>query len=456
MAEAGDTTSSQEAAGTGEIHRAGSGAYERTWELELLISGAVTFALLQLPATVDRWYFSTEPMVTGNTRYLLLGLYEYAKFILYALIPSFIVHLAARAYWVGLIGLDSVFPHGVVWEKHGRLPIARVVYRERQPSLEALIRATDRFCSIIFSFAFSIAFIFLFSIAGMLVLWLIAFGASTLLFGGERFGQVFFAIFALLLGPLMIASLLDSAFGGKLDAGRGLGRAIDHVQRARYTFFLAIAYLPTLNVLASNIRKVTFYPMFYGALLVLIGMFTVKDVLVPSGTLTATAYEYLPDRAGRYTLEEGHYADQRRLGPGFRRPVPYIQSETVRGPYLRLFLPYTRQHGAAIERSCPGVAALGGSGPRFVAPSGREPTAEQMGALFACLQRIQPVFLGGTPLAPRLRLARDPLTGLRGTVAFIPTAGMPEGESELVIPAIPRENEAAPGDTFHIPFWIAR
>ena len=43
-------------------------------------------------------------------------LYQYVKLILYTLISCFILHLCTRAYWVGLIGLETVFPHGVRWE----------------------------------------------------------------------------------------------------------------------------------------------------------------------------------------------------------------------------------------------------------------------------------------------------------------------------------------------------
>ena len=442
--------------GTGEIHRPASAAYDRTWELELLISGAVTFALLQLPGAVDRWFFAAEPRMMESTRPLFVIAYQYAKFILYALIPSFIVHLAARAYWVGLIGLDSVFPRGVDWEALGRQRINRLVHRERNPSLEALIRATDRFCSIIFSFAFSIAFIFLFSIVAMLALWLAAFAVSSLLFDGEHFGSILVGIAAVLFGPVLLASAIDSLVGHRLDPARGLGRVMYHVHRLNYVAFLGVAYFPTFNILASNLRRATFYPLFYGALGLLMAVFLVRDMLIPAGVLTAAGYEYLPDRAGSYTVDHHHYADQRRVEEGFRRLVPFIQGETIRGPHLRLFVPYTRRHNEAIRRDCPGLPVLGGSGPRIVRRTDPEPSGAQMRALFACLQRVQPVFLNGERLEPSYRLTTDPLYDIRGVLAFIPTALLPAGENVLRIPAVRREGEPTPPDTFHIPFWVVR
>lgn len=70
--------------------------YDRTWELELLISGAVAFTLLQLPGAADGAFDRLSPRLgEGLPRLLMFG-YVYIKIILYALIATFIVHLAAR------------------------------------------------------------------------------------------------------------------------------------------------------------------------------------------------------------------------------------------------------------------------------------------------------------------------------------------------------------------------
>jgi hypothetical protein len=66
------------------------------------------------------------------------------------------------------------------------------------------------------------------------------------------------------------------------------------------------------------------------------------------------------------------------------------------------------------------------------------------------------VTLGGRVVGLSYRLARDPLHDVRGVVAFIPTAGLAPGENVLRIPAVAREHETAPRDTFVIPFWVVR
>jgi hypothetical protein len=86
------------------------------WEPELLISGAVIFALFQLPSAIDAMYERASPHMTRTSGIALLFGYWYGKAIVYALIGSFIVHLVSRDYWVGLVGLNSVYPHGARWE----------------------------------------------------------------------------------------------------------------------------------------------------------------------------------------------------------------------------------------------------------------------------------------------------------------------------------------------------
>lgn len=112
---------------------------DRIWELELLISGAVTLGLLQLPGGVDAFYRSLDARVsTESATALLLG-YEFTKIILYLLIASFVLHLGARAYWVALIGLYAIFPGGIRW---GELPLRaepRRFYRRNTPALPAAI-----------------------------------------------------------------------------------------------------------------------------------------------------------------------------------------------------------------------------------------------------------------------------------------------------------------------------
>ena len=51
---------------------------------------------------------------------------------------------AGRAYWIGILGLDSAFPQGIRWGRlrYGRL--TRAAYQERLSSIPTLARKADR------------------------------------------------------------------------------------------------------------------------------------------------------------------------------------------------------------------------------------------------------------------------------------------------------------------------
>jgi len=125
---------------------------DRTDELELIISGLTIFALFSIPG----WLFdkiadiythlSTSLAIAGILGTTLLAGTSYG------LAACFVVHLMARAYWVGLIGLRTVFPGGINWSKTPGLgPLSRQYYRDTLPDLDTVIQNTDRVASSLFA-----------------------------------------------------------------------------------------------------------------------------------------------------------------------------------------------------------------------------------------------------------------------------------------------------------------
>jgi hypothetical protein len=67
-----------------------------TWEMELLVSGATVFGLMQLPAVADRYLFGLFNVGAAESAGLALPLWFYVKFVLYVLIGTFVLHLCLR------------------------------------------------------------------------------------------------------------------------------------------------------------------------------------------------------------------------------------------------------------------------------------------------------------------------------------------------------------------------
>jgi hypothetical protein len=410
----------------------------QTWEIELLISGAVVFALLQLPSVLDRTFDRLDPHLEGTLETGLLIVYCYLALALYTLIGSFILHLAARGYWVGLIGLEAVFPQGVQWERSQYGPIGRRFYEERAPSLPTLIARVDDFCSTIFSFAFMLVFGFIASTFWAGLLGLAAFSISRLLFGGERLGDIFQALIFLLFVPLLLTPVLDKAIGKKLDPAGRPARLLLGVTGFYHRAFLMDLYSPISNVLFTNVRKQVMYPVFIASFLVLMMAF-VGAALIRNDRISLDSEIYRPEEPGEHEVGFRYYESLRPAGEVFRN-VPSIQADVIRDPYVKLFIPYyPRRHNPFIEKRCPGVRPLREGGFRLESRSGNDKGQGSPEAVLRCFAGIHRVALDGKPIAsPSFHFYTHPKTGLRGIVTYIPTAGLSRGSHLLRVEAVPR------------------
>ena len=433
----------------------------RPWELELLISGAVVFSLLQLPSYVDGWFAGVEPHLGRRASMGAFTLYSYIKLILYTLITCFVLHLSMRAYWVGLIGLETVFPHGARWDNSSYGPVMTEVYREKVGRLQPRIDAADRFCSILFPVAFTVVLLFGFSILLFAVCAGTAFGVSRLLFGGRWFGALLIGIFGVLAAIPSVTWAVDRTAGKRMKPGGRGHRMLRRASLASYYVNAMPLYGTTFMTLVSNVRKGARYPLMYAMMALLFSVFYVKDVFVGRGLVTTGDEVYLPDAPGAFGVRHAFYEDQRAEGEVYDR-VPSIQSDVIREPYLKLFIPYSpRRHGDAFAEQCPDAEPLSRGGVRL--DMADPPDSASVRAVLDCWTRLQPVTLNGQPLRPAYRFYNHPATGLRGVLAYIPTAGLPRGENLLTVGVAPRarSDEAlrdrvreTPNQPHYIRFWL--
>ena len=429
----------------------------RPWELELLISGGVTFALLQAPEVVDRVFITSGVHLAGTSRFALFIGYYTTKLILYILIASFVLHLAARAYWVGLIALDTVFPQGIKWDKTTFGPNFAAVYRERLPRLPVLIARADAFCSVIFPFAFAVVFLFAMSIVLAALVGAVAWVVSALAFGGRYLGPTFAVLFLVVLVPQSIATLVDKSLGKRLAPDGRAARTLRAVARLFYRLQLTAIHGTIVSVLFTNVRKRAIYPAYFAVLFAPVVLFLVKDILVRNGALPMDAYVFVPDRSD---VSPSFYESQRESGAVYGM-TPSIQSDIIRDPYVKLFIPYLpERHNETLSVRCPELRPLQRAGFRFELPSGAPPDTNAVRLVLDCWTRLQPVTLNGQPHAPPFYVYTHPRSGARGIIAYIPTAGLPRGPNVLTIGRLPRVGMAArvtrgrPNVPYVIRFWL--
>ena len=426
------------------------------WELELLIAGAVTFALFQLPGSLETLRASLEVKLTGGAALALWLGYVYAKMIVYLLIAAFLTNLTLRAYWVGLVGLHSVYPRGVVWDQMRLGPAAVEEYRERLASLPAIIGRVDNFASVIFSFAFMIVVVCVFSVVAAGVFGGLAWVIDQLAFGGRHSLAVFETLAFGFAIPVSTIGLIDKKFGPRWapdsTAGRWLRRAVRATLRVNGSSLFGPIFFTLFTNLRRGVLVSLFYVTFFSALFVAMGEFTVRVGLFAPGSP-----RYMPDDQNVRGVNASHYESLR--GPDANPAAVTIQSDVIEGPYVRLFIPYdAERHDPALAKTCAGAQPLRPGHVHIATAAPTRAVADRLAStVLGCLARMHAVTLDGAPQTDlQLRYYTQPTTGQPGMVAYLPTASLAPGQHVLSVMPPPRPPDSVnktPLQPIEIPFW---
>ncbi|NJC25721.1 hypothetical protein [Neolewinella antarctica] len=150
-----------------------------SWQAELIISGAAIFGSLQLPVLLER----LQHYLLLNVDRSLLGFWAYvtgywAAFV-YGLVFLFIFHFIVRALWIGLVGLQSIYPEGMVRSEINSQDYQDKAFAE-YGNIDGLLTRLDEMASGLFGTGFTFAGLFfniglilsiiLFAITGMGIL----------------------------------------------------------------------------------------------------------------------------------------------------------------------------------------------------------------------------------------------------------------------------------------------
>ena len=427
-----------------------------TSEVELLISGAFLFSLFQifqvLRSSIE--YFAVH-FPDGEVYRLF---FAYLLMADVGLMLGFAIHLALRGFWIGLLGLHSVYPEPIDYDglKYG--PLYTRHMKERWATIPQMIGNTDRVASLVFSFSMTFVlmglyFAFVLGLFG--VVWFVLGRTHPDML--EQLPSPLILIFAV-LGIQVVSILVDKRFLDREAEDipafvRGLARfAFPFTDKA----LLGSLTGPIMSAFRSKLQTARF-----------IGLLAVYMVLLMAAIFTALGagsdpmskhnYAIFAER-GPQTLLGGYYAD-REGARGFRNPKPRIQSDVIEGPYVKLFLPYSPSFNKALLERCPDVvASLKGDPDDVRTEDGAIDEArisEDASRAVVCLAGHFRVSLNGRELTELdLIFDREPEKGRRGLTAYIPTADLPIGRNDLLVEEIdhPLDDDEEP-ERHHIPFW---
>jgi hypothetical protein len=411
-----------------------------TWEMELLVSGAAIFGLLQLPALVDRAYYYALNRSSEAIASLLFPVWFYVKVSLVILIVTFVIHLCLRGYWVALVGMDSVYPGGIRWEKLRMGPLARTLHAARTPAMPVVIENADNRATRVFGIGFGMAMVLLAPIVLILFSLLVALLVEKFLGPEIAVRGVALLILAALV-PMLAAVSIDLHHGARLPAGGRSARGLTRVMR----FYRGSWFDGRRNLLLGLFfshegrqRAMATAGMFLLPILSIV----VIDLVVSQDGFQLGSHAGWPDADldAERSSPSAFYASLR--GSAWQgQPTPFVPDRVVRGAYLPLFVPFVpNRHQPAMSAQCPEF-------------SGRR-ADPGTGKALDCLALISDIRIDGKSVPVSFEASSDPATGQPGMLAMLPMQDLPGGRHELSLnqPTRPK-GKAKPPKRYRIPFW---
>jgi len=304
---------------------------EESWEAELLISTVAIFGTVQLFKLLS-WMVDWFIDILAPSQYFLGYVVSFMGLLAISILTTmFIIHFLMRAYWVGLVGLNSVFPdYSLEDSAYSEIYTNRIL--SIIPKLKDTIPKVDDLCSVIFSSAF---FLFLmygyFSIIAVILLMIYV-----------NFGDMIPSpLISILKWFLLAVVFFQLAFS--IIANLKQFKSNDALQNAYFLFvkwssilLMGPLYKPLMQIsmsFATNFKK-------QKSLISMVVTFLIIGFLITVTQFTGSKIPYLiyTDTAYNESRLYNHFYRTEHTDGDFLLG-PQIDDEIVKDPILRVFIP---------------------------------------------------------------------------------------------------------------------
>ncbi len=301
-----------------------------SWELELLISGFVLILLLQLPAQITSLWLdfklSFSLSLTTFRVFFFAALFYSFKLVSFVLIFHLSLHILSRGFWIGLIGLSSVYPDGYNIDSLDYNSKIKDKIKKRVPQLKELILKIDDFISINFSFTFLILCLCL----GMISVIVVTVFPIFVIFQLEIYENILVnIIFNLWLIYFVIGLLLtfvDFISAGFLKKGRFGVFYFNVFNRFFRKISLSFIYETLYYTFISRLKK-RFLSLIFMAYI--LGLIFLPILLTPKDSI------FKSDNKNTYFINANHYED---VNGKARLKKITIPSLMINKNYLEVFI----------------------------------------------------------------------------------------------------------------------
>ena len=417
-----------------------------SWQPELIISGAAILGSLQLPGLLESFENYCLLHFDRDTLFICYIAVIYWRLVAAGLIFTFIFHFIVRALWIGLIGLNSVYPGGFKTnDKFSEHYQAKM--REEYGDIDGFISRLDRLGSGIFGVAFGIAGTFVnFGLVGLVLI----FVHSWLMGAGFDPGQTLLII-ALLFTPLLLISVLTMISHTKRFRDTPFVRRFQWPTAmlvSRFTYPVARRYITTSTNLVTSYYadSKSFLLYFAGGILIIV-------VVGMGSMLTSQNVPFFIDRVyhrmanDSTLLQEIHPEDNVYEGIYYRPLID--ESVPINENGLMIWIPLPERETAIMNAAC-SVAEVDGDLP------GQERRALRRQRTLACAGEYLTLNLNGISL-PGIELRRQYRTNAAGeqfgVTAFVPGPPLRQGKNMVEVIAKYPDEETGEFRRSYLPFY---
>ncbi len=317
---------------------------DESWEAELLVSIASIFAIFKAFYFLD-WMVNFFIDQLNPSQYHVGYLICYLGYVAFGILGSFfVIHFGLRAYWIGIVGLNSVFPdYSIEDSAYSKTYTRRMA--EKLPKLTTTVDQLDEVCSVIFSAAFTLLLIyFYFGIISSLYLLI-----YNLL--SESVPTLYLLIPLLLIGVLYLATSVITILANLKN---------NKNKEGLQTWYYKIV------IIGSKIFYGPLYKTLLQTTMIFGTNFKKKKNLVRAIILMgifgfALGIFQLFQSNVTYLLHNDNPPDTTRIYPEYYRSTnetsnfllaPEIQSFTIDSNLIHLFVPFFEHETRLIESNC--------------------------------------------------------------------------------------------------------
>ncbi|WP_080236871.1 hypothetical protein [Spirosoma rigui] len=327
----------------------------QSWNLELVISGAALFAVLQLPDLLDQVFdyllYNFMSQAPGAQTLFPSLAYSMMKATCYVLFMAFLSNFVMRAFWVGLVGLLAVYPTGIHYD---RIPFATPDFQKKMANdlgpLDRYIMRLDQRCNIVFAVAFMFVILLVFVAFSYLIILLIysvlrpALSPATWqlvkIAGGVLFGLFFLANIVVNL-PKLKTNPAAVVWQSRLMA---VSKLMLWGMYKPYMFIINTFYshLPLKKILRT---VVVMFVIFFALFMV---EYTADLARTDRRVIALNRRHLYTARVDSLFINPTAYDNQRAEDATV--DVAAIQADVVREPFIRLFIAYPKALDTLLTR----------------------------------------------------------------------------------------------------------